>query len=81
MFNCKVCVERNLRVQDLQKEIEFLKKLVSPSTTVLPSFDLEMNRLLEGGGQEQPEEEITEEEVARLADIEREATSILTGTY
>lgn len=77
---CKVCAEKDNRISDLKKEIEFLKRLSSPSPTI-PLLDIEASKILEGASE--PVSNI-EEEVRDLSSeesIEQEASNILMGNY
>ena len=76
MFKCKVCSEKDQRIEDLKKENAKLWDFVNPNklTVQIPSAQRELDQIVSGGNI-QPE--LTEEE--RL--IAEEATRILSGTY
>lgn len=81
MFGCNVCKEKDARVSDLQKNIEFLKRLLLPSTPV-PRINIEENFALDGASTDTPvEEELSIEELAELQKIEQERDAILSGNY
>lgn len=82
MWKCKVCAEKDKRIADLNREMEFFKRMLRPSNNA-PIVDLEANKILDGAGEEQLsfKTELTEEEIQSREDTEREATAILTGNY
>lgn len=74
MFDCKVCVEKEKRIADLQQQVVFFKDAAFPRATqasVTPEY-LEMDRMLSGS-----DEPIHIEET----DLDREAASILMGSF
>ncbi len=84
MFKCKVCLEKDNRIKDLYSQIEFLKRMVSPSDYALPTINTEMNYTLDGAGREEiimPEKEYTEDELKQYAADRAEEQAILSGTY
>lgn len=81
LFKCKICAEREIRIADLNKQIEFYKRLLIPNPH-LPMINTEADKLLEGGGNDIINMSIiTEEQAQQARDIEAESIRILTGTY
>lgn len=78
---CKVCAEKDLRIADLKKEIEFLKMLVSPTQSSLPVLSMEENIILGGAGTEEIIPPITPEEFEKAERLERERDAVLSGNY
>ena len=75
-FKCKVCAEKDARIQDLRSEISNLRKLVLPSGPAnnFPMVNLEANAVLN------PQSEAIEVSLTDL-EVESEATRLLVGNY
>lgn len=83
LFNCKVCQERNLRIADLQKQVEFLKRLTQPSIPI-PTIDTELDYAMDGASRESIqsyETPVSEEEREKQEKIDQERDRILSGNY
>lgn len=91
MFQCKVCLEKDKRIADLQKQlsdyrqifeeqIQGLRQLVftPPNPGSLPTVQVEADRLL-SGNPETPT--LTPENLTQLLQLDAEAQALLTGTY
>jgi hypothetical protein len=78
MFKCKVCEEKDKRISDLHKQIEFLKQLASPSSQI-PLINYEANNVLNGAGNDEPE--LTAEEQVQLQKEKEERDALLSGNY
>lgn len=79
MFKCKACPEKDARIHELKQQIEFLKKLAYPQSTIAPLIDLEANKVLDGAGVEQVI--LNDEAVKANEALEKEFMSIITGNY
>lgn len=85
MFKCKVCAEKDKRIEDLKTQVDSLLSMVSPKTSAhtIPLNQIEADAILTG------RDEVIEVEVdnldtrrqQELIEIEREAQRILAGTY
>ncbi len=81
MFDCKVCKEKEKRIDELKEQISYFKNVLHPKdtrVTYIPPQNLEEDALLSGGLQEEsvlPQDQIESPEVL----AEREA--MLSGTY
>lgn len=77
---CKVCKEKDLRIAELQAQVELLRSLVAPpaSASRIPILQVESDAILSGR-----DEAIdpTPDQQRELARIESEANRILSGTY
>ncbi len=81
MFKCKACPCKDSHIQDLRKEIEFLKRINLPQVS-LPVFDSDTNFMLNGAGDIRPEDNSVETELIEQADEARkEQDRILSGNY
>lgn len=85
MFSCKVCAEKDRRISDLNKQIEFLKRLSQPGIA-LPILEREIDYAMDGAGREElpaipSEPELTPEEQEKRDRIDRERDAILSGNY
>jgi hypothetical protein len=78
MFSCKACPCKDEHISSLKKEIEFLKRLNSPSPQ-LPQINIDENFLLNGSGTDRPEDPTIDPE--EQENIQREQDRILAGTY
>ena len=81
MFSCKVCLEKEKRIDELKEQIAYFKNVLHPKDThvrYIPPQNLEEDVLLAGGVQEEvtpPQDQLDTPEVL----AEREA--MLSGTY
>ena len=80
MFKCKVCSEKDKRIQDLRDEIVNLRKLVFPANdpTHIPALSMELDSVLSGKEDMIPLNRVQSEEFER-AIAERDA--LLSGNY
>lgn len=76
-FKCRVCEEKDKRIQDLHLQIRDLRQLSMPDTSKLSLVAIESDAVL-SGHEEQISISMTEEE-AELT--QREQDRILSGTY
>lgn len=80
LFKCKVCQEKDKRIADLQKQINFMQRQLIPVHAT--AQDIEMNKMLEGASLPIIElKETTEDKAKEDLEVEREAVSIITGNY
>lgn len=72
---CQVCVEKDRRINDLQKQIAMLSRLAVPTAPSgqLPLVNVEANQVLDG--------DHTPSLQSELEAIEKEANRLLTGSY
>lgn len=77
---CKVCQEKDLRIVELQAQVDLLRALVAPpaSASRIPILQAESDAILSGR-----DEAITPtaEQQRELERIESEANRIFSGTY
>lgn len=75
MFKCKVCLEKDKRITELQEQVTYLREMTNPGrlTVTLPRVHEEANRVLSNVDMPVP----TEMDLS----IEEEATRILTGNF
>lgn len=82
-FTCKVCIEKDKRIEDfkamLATQTKLLKEATSKEDPVMRvAINGEMNRIMDGGG---PQIELTSEQQLYLEAVEREKQALLSGTY
>lgn len=77
---CKVCEQKELRIEELKAQIEFLKDMLQPSSTGT-AVNLEANKILEGSSMPVLEIPDNAEVNKQREDIERERVRIMTGNY
>lgn len=80
MFKCKVCLEKEKRIDEFKEQIAYLKSLLAPTQPVT-KYELESDNLMNGGGAETIASEHSEEEAAKELEIQIEHDRILAGTY
>ena len=82
LFNrkCSVCQEKDARIKDLLAEVAYLRELASPSrlTVQIPALQAEADRIISGGNYDS---EVPLDEINEFNLIDKEAHSLLTGTY
>lgn len=78
MFSCRVCKEKDKRLEDLQKQMDFLKSMLQPNMNSVHA-EAETNFIMNGASEEQLS--LSEEQQARLEKEQYEAAVILSGTY
>ena len=78
MFQCKICLEKNKRIEDLKEQIELLKKLAFPNNNNANAINVEANSIMHGSNDII---DLTPEELARQQDIIQEQNALLYGTY
>ena len=80
LFQCRVCLERDKRINDLRDEISTLRKLVlSERTQAVPSeVEQEADNVISGSPEIAPP---TNSEQRELEIIQSEAQKLLSGTY
>lgn len=78
---CKVCLEKDKRIADLQKLYESQTKLLSNVVSPYRALDVarEANIAMEGAGMEQ--EPSLDPDKATPSEVELQAIRLLTGTY
>lgn len=81
MFNCKVCLEKDKRLQDANTQIVYLQRLVDHLTnrTYPKAVDLEADKILNGANTFVSD--MDKEEVKELNAVEQQAYKMLTGQY
>lgn len=79
MFSCKVCKEKDLRIEDLKAQIRFLHAQLQPSPTHR-AVEAEMDKILEGGAMPIIDLEPKQYD-AEFTDTELEFQRIIAGNY
>jgi hypothetical protein len=79
-FKCRVCAEKDLRIADLQAQVETLKALATPPTSAsrIPLLTLEADAVMNGAHEPIKVENSEKNEFQR---IESEAYRLLSGTW
>jgi hypothetical protein len=79
-FKCRVCAEKDLRIADLQAQVETLKAFATPPTSAsrIPLLTLEADAVMNGDHEAIRVEDTEKKEFER---IENEAYRILSGTW
>lgn len=79
---CKVCAEKDKRIDDLKEQIQALKLIITPSTKV-SHYEVEQDILLSGGGEEERPKPISDEAKTKADEqlrlIQLEESMILSG--
>lgn len=75
MFKCKVCIEKEKRIDELKTQITYFKSVLNPPPRV-QHYELEQDVVLNGGGQEEVD---TEAERLENERIRREQDLIFSG--
>jgi hypothetical protein len=77
MFACKVCAEKDKRINDLQNEVAYLRELANPSklNVTIPAIHSEADRIMSASQDEIPSESLSDEEITS------ERIRLLSGTY
>jgi len=80
MFKCKVCSEKDKRIDDLQSQIAMLRAMVTPPSTArdIPILQVEADAVLSG---KQDPIGIPESQLLAWDQRQSEAHRILAGTY
>jgi hypothetical protein len=80
MFSCRVCVEKEKRIDELKSQVEMLRSLVSPAvpSRSVPLVHVESDAIL--SARDEPVL-LNKDQTKELDRIESEATKILTGNY
>jgi hypothetical protein len=84
MWKCKVCLEKDARIKDLQSQIADLKSLLfTPSSQHIPVVHLEADAIINNTGETMHlhERELTADEIKRLEEEQSEAARLLSGSY
>ncbi len=77
-MKCKVCIEKDHRIEDLLNQVAFLRHLTSPQ----PSLEnKEVNQILNGSHEVIEYPVLTNEQLKEQELLYKEANSILMGTY
>lgn len=80
MFKCKVCAERAARIEDLKKEIDYLRNFAFPPQHELSARSLEADAVL-SGKQDIINMDLDEPAPAQKAEEDRERDRIFSGSY
>lgn len=76
---CKVCIEKDKRISDLQAHLQDLRQLTLPKNPLTSHFvNVEANAIIDGRDEVMP---LTEEEAREMEDTQREADRLFAGTY
>lgn len=83
MFNCKVCEEKDKRLEDLREQISYLRNILNPPRSnskqnYIEQEDLQQDMILSGGGKEETE---LESEPSDTPEVLAERAAMLSGTY
>lgn len=81
MWDCKVCLEKDRRLEDLKEQISYLRNILNPPKFIqqdIPQNDLQEDMILSGAGKE--ETELVSNDI-ETAEILAERSAILSGTY
>lgn len=83
MFKCKVCAEKDARIQDLKEQIKSIQALMSapPATMSVPYSVDAMLSGLDISSDKVNEETNAPEEAERRDAIRKEQIQLLTGTF
>lgn len=75
---CKVCEQKDLRIEELKAQIDFLKVMLQPSA-MPTAVNIEANKILDGSSMPVIEVQSNIDLDQQRIELEREATRILTG--
>lgn len=78
MFNCKRCIEKELRIKDLKEQISYLRLQLNPPPRI-NKYELEETVVMNGGGQQVVTQEDIEAENTENERIQRESDFIFNG--
>lgn len=81
MFDCKVCPEKDNRIEDLKEQIQYLRAVLNPPISKLApveSVNLQQDMILDGGGQEEIDPLV---DPAESPEVLAERSAMLSGTY
>lgn len=84
IFRCKVCEQKDLRIEELKAQIKFLQSMLQPNPAA-QAINWEANKMLEGGSLPAVELEgvttVNMEQRKHEDAVVREQNRILTGDY
>lgn len=80
MFSCKVCREKDLRIQELKDQISYFKNLLNPPPRI-NKYELEADTIMNGAGNETEQLDPIDAEAEALENerIQREEDMIFSG--
>ena len=77
LFSCRVCQEKDKRIQDLKEQIQAYRIVLNPPPRI-NKYELEEVAVMNGGGQELDPAELEAEDIQN-EDARRELDSIFSG--
>jgi len=81
LFTCKVCAEKDERIEDLKNQIQFLRAMLAPREDVSVSAQqLEADAVL-SAQQHIVNIPLTQEQLIQAEEERRERDRLLSGTY
>lgn len=80
MFRCKVCAEKSSRIEDLKKEIDYLRSFAFPEQPRLSARHLEADAVL-SGKQDIITMDLDEPQPSAKAAEDAERDRIFSGSY
>ena len=83
MFDCKVCKEKDKRIEDLKEQISYLRGVLNPPKSELKlahleQQDLQEDMIMSGGGTEEVDPQL---ESSESPEVLAERAAMLSGTY
>lgn len=78
MFKCKICIEKDKRIEDLKEQILNLRLTLNPPPRI-NKYELEETVVMNGGGQQVVTQEDLEAEERENEKIQRESDFIFSG--
>lgn len=80
-FKCRVCTEKDLRIEELKAQAAFLKSLIPQTTPDILPLNLEAQKILEGSLSHVVDLETlpSSDKLKELQRIQTEAAKILSG--
>lgn len=78
MFNCKVCEEKEKRIQELKEQIAYFRSVLNPPPRI-NKYELQEDLVLSGGGQEEIDPATVVAEQVENDRIQRETDFIFSG--
>jgi len=77
---CKICIEKEKRIEELKEEVEFLRAMLLPNSNG-KIVNLEANNILSGSQAMIDIPEYGNDKIREQEEINREAERIMNGTY